>query len=322
MRLFVLLMLVAFGVTAQTIQQTERLRFKEPDTVSNTLKDSHLSLQQTNCSFNQDSLLGIANWFLKDTSDVYAFTEFSLMELEKSSLVHLLERRGGVENIDSIVKSFCGISSIEEWSYSSKHSTIIIKVIAVAPIIKVYDEDGGFKGTGELYWKKLHDMANPYRSNEYIHDGDLIVVKRFRNRLHFSDTTSQDWARDLFNLKVLNDESFAKLVYKSAKDNKIEICDKRGVRIWHTDEVLTPMDTIFFESDNVYKDRMDFTYWFSGLEIVRGFKFEDNGEVSINVISIAPIVDTSPIERKANERYGHPPVEFIPFWYFPKMIKQ
>ena len=73
MRLFVLLMLVAFGVTAQTIQQTERLRFKEPDTVSNTLKDSHLSLQQTNCSFNQDSLLGIANWFLKDTSDVYAF---------------------------------------------------------------------------------------------------------------------------------------------------------------------------------------------------------------------------------------------------------
>lgn len=310
-------MLVAFGVTAQTIQQTERLRFKEPDTVSNTLKDSHLSFQQTNCSFNQDSLLGIANWFLKDTSDVYAFTEFSLMELEKSSLVHLLERRGGVENIDSIVKSFCGISSIEEWSYSFKQNKIVIRVIAVAPIIKVFDEDGYLRGTMWLYWKKLNELSNPYNTNDYCHDGDLIVVKRFRNRLHFSDSIEEEWTRDLSNLKVINDDSFAKLIYKSAKDKRIVISNEKGDNIWNVDDVLTPMDTILMEPDYVYLDRMDFTYWFSGLEIKRDLSFTDDGQVLFKITRIGPIVDTTPIERKEDERYGYPYGEFIPFWYFP-----
>lgn len=315
--LFVFFLTINIVVNAQTIQQTEMLRFRAVDTIINDFIDD-LSIEQTSVLADKDSITKIADWFLMDTSDVYTFSEVSLIDLQKSTINELSARRGGVEKLDSVVHAFVGIESIEEWCYSLKSNEIIVKTIGVAPIIKVYDKEGMFKGTIGMFWKKLNEPFSPYDEKDAIHNGDLVVVKKFRNRLHFFDSVDTEWWRNVYDLKIINEESFAKLVYQGAKDEDFFIFDEVGKMISQESDVLTPLDTThFYEPNSTYFTRMDFKYWFTGIEATRSLYFGESGEFKIEVNKIGPIVNTTTLKRAPNERFSYPHGEYIPFWHYP-----
>lgn len=70
---------------------------------------------------------------------------------------------------------------LEEWTYDPANLTTKIKILAVAPVLAVFDNDGCYRGPVSMYWLKYGDVKDVINGYETKHHNKQLTNALMHN---------------------------------------------------------------------------------------------------------------------------------------------
>ena len=84
----------------------------------------------------------------------------------------------------------------EDWFFNSATSTMEVRIIGLAPLIEVYDQNGNYLGDETMYWLYFPDIRpylakyeayNPHNFAQRLSWDDIFISRRFSSYIYMED---------------------------------------------------------------------------------------------------------------------------------------